>query len=79
MDYEDLHGCKLCFSTCDDVSDGFDERSKGGDVRLAVLPHWLPYYQATGQSEGQVRLLKRQRRKQFYPSFSTVQSSSKLV
>lgn len=47
------------FFTCHNVSDGFDEGSKGRDVRLAVLPHWLPYYQAAGQSEGQVRLLKK--------------------
>lgn len=48
----------ISFFTCHNVSDGFDECSKGRDVRLAVLPHWLPYYQTTGQSEGQVRLLK---------------------
>lgn len=42
------------FFTCNNVSDRFDEGSKSRDVRQAVLPHWLPYYQTTSQSEGQV-------------------------
>lgn len=28
--------------TCYDVTDRFDEGSEGGDIRLTVLPHWLP-------------------------------------
>lgn len=52
--YDYVYGCDLFFFTCHYVSDWFDECSKGRDVRLAVLPHWLPYYQTTGQPEGQI-------------------------
>lgn len=50
------------YFTGHNVSDGFNEGSEGRDVGLPVLPHWLPYYQPAGQSEGQVRLLKRNHR-----------------
>lgn len=49
--------------TCHYVSHGFDERGEGRDVRLPVLPHRLPYDQAAGQSEGQIRLLKKTKKK----------------
>lgn len=48
--------------TCDDVPDRLDECGEGRDVRLPVLPHWLPDDQAAGQSEGQVRFLKQKQK-----------------
>lgn len=55
----------LCYfiPTCDNVPDRLNKSGEGRDVRLPVLPHWLPDDQAAGQSEGQVRFLKQNGRK----------------
>lgn len=53
---------QIFIPTCDNVPDWFDEGGEGWNVRLPVLPHWLPDDEATGQPEGQIRFLKQKRR-----------------
>lgn len=56
-EYIDVEGRGERNLTCNNVTHGFDKGRKSRNIRLTVLPHWLPNNKSSSQSKGEVRLL----------------------